>query len=110
MYIYIYRKGSRVYVLERGRALGVCPDAIRSCVRITHVLQCLEGLLRIQSQGKRSRIFYVGFVTCELLVMSGRKVCMFVFTIVRSVSCSSERVAYSRNTRFFSPVVDGPNL
>ena len=63
-----------------------------------------------ESGRKKNRLFHVGFVTFELLVMSGRKVGMFVFTTVRNVSCSSEHLAYSRNTRFFSPVVDGPNL
>ena len=32
----------RVFLVLLGRALGVCPDAIRSRVRITHALQCLE--------------------------------------------------------------------
>ena len=35
---------------------------------------------------------------------------MFVFTTVRSVLCSSEHIAYARNTQFFIPGMDGPNL
>ena len=35
---------------------------------------------------------------------------MFVFTTVRNVSCSSEHIAYARNTRCFIPGMDGPNL
>ena len=55
-------------------------------------------------------MFYDGFATCDLLVISGRKIGMFVFTTVRSVSCSSEHIAYARNERFFIPGMDGPNL
>ena len=29
--------------LDLGRALGVCPDAIRTHVRVIHVSQCFQG-------------------------------------------------------------------
>ena len=44
-------------ILYLGRALGVCPDAIRSHVRITHALRCFEAFEGSESGHQNPRFF-----------------------------------------------------
>ena len=49
-----------VVVVVGGRALGVCPDAIRTHARILHVSQCFQGFEDCESGQKNYRCFTTG--------------------------------------------------
>ena len=90
-----------------GRALGVCPDAIRSRVRITHVLQCLE-VFEVHSRGIKTFSFFT--MVCNIRFACHIRPQNRHVRFHHCAQCFVLCICNARNTRFVIPGMDGPNL
>ena len=105
----VWGSGTGFGVHGLGRALDVCPDAIRSHVRITHVLHSFEAFEGSESGHKNPSGFTWALQHANCLSCQAAK-SSCVFSPLCAVFCVLGAHCVFTESVIFIPVVDGPKL